>query len=115
MELGPQLHRMNDDRLFIRVVVQNHHLERPTRAIRADDEIPTLASDHPKRIADRMLDVLITDPVLARAIRDLYRDKVALSQDGTSRRPCPLWTPAQVLAAIDCLDTSAGVAVNGDC
>jgi len=47
MELGPQLHRMNDDRLFIRVVVQNHQLEQPARAIRADDEIPALASDHP--------------------------------------------------------------------
>jgi len=79
MELGPQLHRMNDDRLFIRVVVQNHHLDQPTRAIRSDDEIPALTSDHPKGIADRMLEVLITDPVLARAIRDLRRDKVALS------------------------------------
>ena len=79
MELGAKLHRMNDDGLFVRIVVEDDHLEQPTRAIRADDEVAALASDHPKGIADRVVDVLIADPVLARAIRDLHLDKVALS------------------------------------
>ena len=48
MKLGPKLHRMNDDRLLIRIIVQTHHLEQPTRAIRSDDEIAALACDHSK-------------------------------------------------------------------
>lgn len=70
MELGAKLHRMNDDRLFVRIVVEDDHLKQANRAIRADDEIAALASDHPKEIAERVVDVLITDPVLARALRD---------------------------------------------
>ena len=54
MELGPKLHRMNDDRIFFR--------------IRADDETTALAGNDPKGIADRMVDVLITDPVHTRAV-----------------------------------------------
>ena len=50
MELGPKLHRMNDDRHFVRIVVEDDHLEQPTRTIRADDEIAALSSNHPKGI-----------------------------------------------------------------
>jgi len=82
MELGPKLHRMNDDRLFVRIVVEDDHLEQPTRTIRADDEVAALPSNHPKGIADRVVDVLIADPVLARAVRDLHLDKVTLSKRG---------------------------------
>ncbi len=31
MDLGPKLHRMNDDRRFVRIVVEDDHLEQPTR------------------------------------------------------------------------------------
>ena len=61
-----------------------------------------------------MLDVLIADPVLARALRDLLGDKVTLSCDGMSRRACHCGT-GQRLATIDWLDSNAGVEVNGDC
>ena len=46
MELGPKLHRMNDDRIFFRIVVEDDHLEQSTRTIRADDEITALAGNH---------------------------------------------------------------------
>jgi hypothetical protein len=79
MELGSKLHRMNDDRLFVRIVVKDDHLEQSTRTIRADDEITALSNYHPQGIADRVVDVLIADSVLTRAVRDLHLDKVTLS------------------------------------
>ena len=88
MELGAKLHRMNDDRLFVRIVVEYDHLEQPARAIRADDEIAALSCDHPQGIANRVVDVLIADPVLARAIRNLHVDKVTLSNIGVKVTLC---------------------------
>jgi len=72
----------DDDRLFVRIVVEDDHLKQPTRTIRADDEVAALSGNHPKRIADRVVDVLIADPVLARAVRYLHLDKVTLSKRG---------------------------------
>jgi hypothetical protein len=72
MELGPKGHCMDDDRIFVRIVVEDDDLELSTRNIRADDEIPAFAGNHPKRISDGMVDVLISDPVLARAVRYLH-------------------------------------------
>ena len=79
MELGPKRHCMDDDRIFVRIVIEDDNLEQSTRSIRADDEIPAFAGNHPKRILDGVVDVFISDPVLARAVRDLHLDKVTLS------------------------------------
>jgi len=71
---------MNHDRLLVRVIVENNNLQQPPSSIRADDEIPSFAGNHPQRIPDGMLDVFVANPVLSRAVRDLHRDKVALSR-----------------------------------
>ncbi len=80
MELGSQRHRMDHDRLFVRVVVEHDDLQQLAGAIRADDEISSFAWYHLQGIAQSVVDVFLADAVLPRAVRDLHADKVALSR-----------------------------------
>lgn len=70
---------MDDDGLFVGLVVNDHDLQQSTRAIPADDEVSAVAPDHTERVANRMVDVLVADAVLARTVRDLHLDKLSLS------------------------------------
>lgn len=63
---------MNHNGLLIRVVVEDDDLQQPARTIRSDDEISSFTWNHPQWIADGMLDVLIADAVLSRAVGDLH-------------------------------------------
>ena len=43
MKLGTQRHGVDHDGLLLRVVVEDHDLEQPAGAVRANDEIPPIA------------------------------------------------------------------------
>lgn len=79
MELGTQGHGVDHDGLLLGVIVEDHDLEEPAGAVRANDEIPSVAWDDSYRMADCVLHVFIADAVLASATGDLHHDKVALS------------------------------------
>ncbi len=69
---------MDDNWLLVLIVVENHDLEQSAGSIRADDQVPSLAGDHAERVAQSVVNVLIQDAVLSRAVRYLH-DKVTLS------------------------------------
>jgi hypothetical protein len=79
MEFGSQGHGVDHNRLFLRVVVEDHNLHEPARPVRADDEIPPVARNDSYGMSDGVLHVFVVDAVLARAIGDVHLDKVALS------------------------------------
>jgi hypothetical protein len=79
MELGTQDHGVDHDRLLLWVIVEDHNLEEPTRAVRANDEIPPVAGDDSYGVSDGVPHVFVEDAVLASAVGDLHHDKVALS------------------------------------
>jgi hypothetical protein len=79
MELGTQGHGVDHDRLLVRVIVEDHDLQEPAGAVRADDEIPPVAGDDSYGVSDGVLHVFVGDAVLASAVGDLHHDKVALS------------------------------------
>jgi hypothetical protein len=79
MELGTQGHGVDHDRLLVRVIVEDHDLQEPAGAVRADDEIPPVAGDDSYGVSDGVLHVFVADAVLASAVGDLHHDKVALS------------------------------------
>jgi hypothetical protein len=79
MELGTQGHGVNHDGLLLRVVVEDHDLEKPAGAVRANDEIPSVAWDDSYRVSDCVLHVFVEDAVPMSAVGDLHHDKVALS------------------------------------
>jgi hypothetical protein len=70
---------MDHDRLLVRVVVEDHHLQQTTGPVRADDKISALAWDDSSGMTNSVQHVFVADPVLACAVRDLHLDKVALS------------------------------------
>ena len=79
MELRAQRHGVNNDRLFIRVIVENDDLKQATCAVSADHEVSVDARDNSQGMAKCVLHVFVANAVLARTVRDLHIDKVALS------------------------------------
>jgi len=70
---------VDHDRLFVRVVVEDDHLQQATGPVCSDDEIPAVAWDDSCRMVNGVQHVFIADAVLSGAVRDLHLDKVALS------------------------------------
>jgi hypothetical protein len=70
---------VDHDRLFVRVVVEDHHLQQATGPVCSDDEISAVAWDDSCGMANGVQHVFIADAVLSSAVRDLHLDKVALS------------------------------------
>jgi hypothetical protein len=79
MKFGAQWHRVDHDRLLVRVVIEEHHLQQATGPVCADDEISALTWDDLCGMANGVQHVFVADAVLSRAIRNLHLDKVALS------------------------------------
>jgi hypothetical protein len=79
MKFGAQWHCVDHDRLFVRVVVEDHHLQQAAGPVCADDEISALTGDDPCGMANGVQHVFVADAVLSCAVRDLHLDKVALS------------------------------------
>ncbi len=79
MELWAQRHGVNHDRLFIWVIVEDDDLKQSTCAVSADHEVSVDARDDSQGMAKCVLHVFVAYAVLARAVRDLHLDKVALS------------------------------------
>ena len=79
MELWAQWHGVNHDRLFIWVIVEDDDLKQATCAVSADHEVSVDARDNSQGMAKCVLHVFVAYAVLARAVRDLHHDKVALS------------------------------------
>jgi hypothetical protein len=79
MELGTQGHGVDHDGLFLRVIVEDHDLQEPAGAVRANDKIPPVAWDDSQGVSDGVLHVFVEDAVLASTVGDLHHDKVALS------------------------------------
>jgi hypothetical protein len=79
MKFGAQGHCVDHDRLLVRVVVEDHHLQQATGPVCADDEISAVAWDDSCGMVNGVQHVFVADAVLAGAVRDLHLDKVALS------------------------------------
>ena len=89
MELRSQRHRVDHDRVFIGIVVEDHDLQQSTRSIGADEQVPTLSVDDPDRVTQGVLDVLVVDAMTSSTVSDLHvgtrvpclagYDKVSLS------------------------------------
>lgn len=62
---------MDDDRLFVGVVVEHDHFKQLSGSVGSDNKGSPFASDQPDRIADGVGDVFVGDAVLAGAVRDL--------------------------------------------
>jgi hypothetical protein len=69
---------VDDHRLFVGVAVEHDHLEESSGSVGSDDQGPPVACDQTDRIADGVGDVLVSDTVLAGAVRDLRE----------TRKPC---------------------------
>jgi hypothetical protein len=78
MELRSQWHCVDHDRLVVCIIVEYDNLQQSAGAIGSDDEISVGPWDHANWIANGVLDVFVEDAVLARAVRDVHSDKVAL-------------------------------------
>lgn len=85
---------MDHNRLLLRVVVQDDHLEQSAGTVRTDDKVPPFTGDHSKGMANGMVNVLVADAVPAGAIRDLHLDKGALSI--ITRQGAPVTTTEEV-------------------
>jgi hypothetical protein len=71
---------MDHDRLLVRLVVKDHHLQQTTGPVRADDEISAVTWNDSGGMANSVEHVFVADAVLSCAIRNLHLDKVALSR-----------------------------------
>lgn len=70
---------MDHDRLFVGFIVEDHDLQEAARAVRSDDEIPTVTRDYSYGMANGVQHVSVADTVPSGAVRDLNLDKVPLS------------------------------------